>query len=149
MCHALAFRLVSIHTVCNIICYHIKMFLECSYLGSTELLVLRSWLKFRCANNRSCCCKISFHFVCSCVLMFLCGFASYVDVMKQLQKAPEDVSESKSQDNSQDNMVTGQSPYSKHKQSSKQASQSGLASSPWSSKSSGVSGAMCLHAKNA
>ncbi|XP_021914831.1 circadian locomoter output cycles protein kaput [Zootermopsis nevadensis] len=61
---------------------------------------------------------------------------SYADVMKQLQKAPEDASEPRSQDNSQDNTISGQSPYTKHQRSSKQASQSGLASSPWSSKSS-------------
>jgi hypothetical protein len=73
------------------------------------------------------------------VLIFLCGVVSYVDVMKQSQKAPEDVSELRSQDNSQDNVVTGQLPY-KHQQSSQQTSQSGLASSPWSSKSSGMSG---------
>lgn len=60
---------------------------------------------------------------------------SYVDVMKQSQKAPEDVSELRSQDNTQDNVVTGQLP-NKHQQSSQQTSQSGLASSPWSSKSS-------------
>jgi hypothetical protein len=55
--------------------------------------------------------------------------------MKQLRKKPEDVSESRSQDGSQDNMVTGRSPYSKYQQ----APESGLASSPWSSKSSGIS----------
>ncbi|XP_023713872.1 circadian locomoter output cycles protein kaput isoform X2 [Cryptotermes secundus] len=60
---------------------------------------------------------------------------SYVDVMKQSQKAPEDVSELRSQDNSQDNVVTGHLSY-RHQQSSQPTSQSGLASSPWSSKSS-------------
>ncbi|KAJ9600067.1 hypothetical protein L9F63_009636, partial [Diploptera punctata] len=55
----------------------------------------------------------------------------YMDVMKEMRKAPEEAAESRSQENSQDNMVTGETQFSKQ-----QASQSGLASSPWSSKSS-------------
>jgi hypothetical protein len=77
--------------------------------------------------------------VCLSAFIFLCGVASYVDVMKQLQKPSEDLSEFRCEDNSQDSDVTEQLPY-KHQQSSHQTSQSGLASSPWSSKSSGMSG---------
>jgi hypothetical protein len=71
-------------------------------------------------------------------LFFLCGVASYVDVMKRLQKPSDDLSEFRCEDNSQDSDVTEQLPY-KHQQSSQQTSQNGLASSPWSSKSSGMS----------
>jgi hypothetical protein len=75
----------------------------------------------------------------SLYLYFCMGFASYVDVMKRLQKRPEGLSELRCQDNSQDSDATGQLPY-KHQQSSQQIAQSGPASSPWSSKSSGMSG---------
>jgi circadian locomoter output cycle kaput protein len=60
---------------------------------------------------------------------------SYVDVMKQSQKVSEDASESRSQDDSQDNTIAEHVPY-KHQQSSQHTVQSGLVSSPWSSRSS-------------
>jgi hypothetical protein len=64
--------------------------------------------------------------------------ASYVDVMKHLRKLPEDATESRSQSDSQDNTVSEQLPY-KHQHSSQHVTQSDLVSSPWSSKSSGLS----------
>jgi hypothetical protein len=61
-----------------------------------------------------------------------------MDVIKQLRKVPEDATESRSQDDSQDNTVAEHLPY-KHQQSSQHITQSGVVSSPWSSKSSGMS----------
>jgi hypothetical protein len=66
--------------------------------------------------------------------------------MKQSQKVSEDASESRSQDDSQDNTIAEHLPY-KHQQSSQRTVQSGLVSSPWSSRSSGMSELSMLYVK--
>ena len=41
---------------------------------------------------------------------------SYIDVMKQMKKTPEEASECRSPENSQDNMVTGETQFNKQQQ---------------------------------